>query len=155
MKTWILCVSLLTALWGCSKITITEKAPELTVIAKGRVFQSMEGVIAKSRAAINSICQDRLKPEDKIKVAPGRLWRPAGAKTPVGSARQRQQRLLLVTLEAVHRTFPGGRRASAGSPFPSSHTKACSLRSSSFTNSRRRRRGRRGMIVYELSLRNL
>ncbi len=69
MKTWILCVSLLTALWGCSKITITEKAPELTVIAKGRVFQSMEGVIAKSRAAINSICQDRLKPEDKIKVA--------------------------------------------------------------------------------------
>lgn len=64
MKTWVLCVSLLAALWGCSKITITEKAPELTVVAKGRVFQSMEGVIAQTRVAINSICQDRLKPED-------------------------------------------------------------------------------------------
>ena len=69
MRTWVLCVSLLAALWGCSKITITEKAPELTVVAKGRVFQSMEGVIAQTRVAINSICQDRLKPEDKKKVA--------------------------------------------------------------------------------------
>ena len=39
---------------------------------------------------------------------PYRLWEPAGAKAPVGTARQRQQRLLLVALEALHRALPGG-----------------------------------------------